>query len=169
MSLIKTQLYQSPVGILELGVIHDQLCLCNWLDKKNKHAIQRRLSKCFQASFTETPHPVSNAAIEQLDLYFMGQLKHFDLPLAFAGTPFQQQVWQTLLTIPYGETISYQQLAGKIKDKRASRAVANANAANALSILVPCHRVIGSSGQLTGYAGGLEAKDYLLKLERHPA
>lgn len=108
-------------------------------------------------------------AQRQFAAYFAGNLIDFDLPIAAKGTPFQQSVWQALNTIPYGETISYAELARRIGKPNASRAVGLANGANPLSIIVPCHRVIGANGALTGYGGGLEAKTFLLNLERRHA
>lgn len=104
-------------------------------------------------------------ATRQLQEYFGGWRKQFDLPLAMKGTAFQKEVWQELLKIPYGETISYGQLAQRIGKEKAVRAVGLANGRNPISIVVPCHRVIGSNGTLTGYGGGLENKEYLLRLE----
>jgi methylated-DNA-[protein]-cysteine S-methyltransferase len=101
---------------------------------------------------------------EQLDAYFAGELIRFDLPLHARGTPFEQRVWDALVTIPYGETVSYGELAGELGS--AARAVGRANARNPLAIVVPCHRVIGANGKLTGYAGGLDVKRALLELER---
>ena len=108
---------------------------------------------------------LERAAI-QLDEYFAGKRQTFDLPLSFAGTDFQKKVWNALLTIPYGKTISYGEMACMIGMPKAIRAVANANGANAISIFAPCHRVIGSDRSLTGYGGGLDVKEYLLKLEK---
>ena len=102
----------------------------------------------------------------QLKEYFAGQRHRFDLPLAPEGTPFQQRVWRALLDIPYGETISYGELASQIGQRSASRAVGLANGSNPLPIVIPCHRVIGSNGKLTGYGGGLPIKERLLALER---
>ena len=102
----------------------------------------------------------------QLRAYFNGELRHFDLPLAPRGTPFQLQVWQALQTIPYGETIAYAELANKVGRPNAARAVGAANGKNPLPIVIPCHRVIGSNGQLTGYAGGLHLNVALLSLEQ---
>lgn len=104
-------------------------------------------------------------ATRQLQEYFGGWRKQFDLPLAMSGTAFQKEVWRDLLKIPFGETISYGQLARRIGKEKAVRAVGLANGRNPLSIVVPCHRVIGSNGTLTGYGGGLENKEYLLRLE----
>jgi methylated-DNA-[protein]-cysteine S-methyltransferase len=102
----------------------------------------------------------------QLSEYFAGERRAFDLPLAPEGTPFQQRVWTALLDIPYGETISYGELASRIGRRSASRAVGLANGSNPLPIVIPCHRVIGSNGKLTGYGGGLPLKERLLALER---
>ncbi len=103
---------------------------------------------------------------EQLAEYFAGERQQFDVPLRLIGTPFQQRVWQALAQIPFGETISYAQLATRVGQPTASRAVGNANGRNPLSILVPCHRIVGASGKLTGYAGGLENKEWLLAWEQ---
>lgn len=105
-------------------------------------------------------------ATAQLRAYFGGELRQFDLPLAPDGTPFQQRVWRELLTIPYGRTITYGDLARRIGQPSASRAVGLANGANPISIVIPCHRVIGSDGKLTGYGGGLRNKEWLLGLEQ---
>lgn len=109
--------------------------------------------------------PLLQNTEQQLQEYFSGQRQQFDLPLHFIGTHFQRQVWQALLTIPYGETRSYLQIARQIGNEKSVRAVGAANGKNPISIVAPCHRVIGSSGKLTGFAGGLEAKAFLLQLE----
>jgi methylated-DNA-[protein]-cysteine S-methyltransferase len=105
---------------------------------------------------------------KQLAAYFGGRLRDFDLPLAPKGTPFQRAVWDALLTIPYGETTSYGELAHRLGKPEASRAVGLANGSNPIPIVIPCHRVIGSTGKLTGYGGGLDLKRRLLALERGP-
>ena len=105
-------------------------------------------------------------AIDQLEAYFKGELTEFDLKLNARGTHFQNKVWQQLLKIPYGETISYGELAKRIGNPKASRAVGMANGKNPISIIVPCHRVIGKNGSLTGFGGGIEAKKFLLDLEK---
>ena len=104
--------------------------------------------------------------IRQLQAYFAGELENFDLPLGPQGTPFQQKVWNELCRIPYGQTISYGELAKRIGNPNASRAVGLANGSNPIPIVIPCHRVIGSSGKLTGYGGGLPIKEKLLALEK---
>lgn len=106
--------------------------------------------------------------VTQLNAYFAGELKAFDLPLAPEGTPFQQTVWKALLEIPYGETASYLDIAKKLGDHKLTRAVGNANGKNPIAIVIPCHRIIGSNGKLTGYAGGMERKKKLLDLENPP-
>jgi methylated-DNA-[protein]-cysteine S-methyltransferase len=113
----------------------------------------------------EDPAPLRET-VRQLRAYFAGELREFDLALAPEGPAFHQRVWRELCNIPYGETISYGQLAGRIGSPNASRAVGRANGANPISIVIPCHRVIGSNGKLTGYGGGLPNKELLLGLER---
>ncbi|EJL6393485.1 methylated-DNA--[protein]-cysteine S-methyltransferase [Vibrio navarrensis] len=110
-------------------------------------------------------HPVLGLALTQLNEYFLGKRTQFDLPIAAKGTAFQMQVWQALTTIPYGETWSYQELANAVGNPKAVRAVGLANGKNPVSIVVPCHRVIGKNGKLTGYAGGIERKQWLLERE----
>ena len=113
----------------------------------------------------EGPTPLLEEAARQLEEYFAGQRKEFSLPLAPKGTEFQLRVWQALLQIPYGETRSYGELAAMVGNPKACRAVGGANHRNPISILIPCHRVVGTKGSLTGYAGGLNVKEFLLKLE----
>lgn len=114
----------------------------------------------------EAPTPVLEAAIEQLEAYFAGRLHEFDLPLAPEGTDFQQRVWKALTEVPYGATVSYSHIANRIGSPGAVRAVGAANGSNPVAIVVPCHRVIGANGSLTGYAGGIWRKERLLALER---
>lgn len=114
-------------------------------------------------------HPVLVAAVSQLAEYFAGDRRDFDLPLDPAGTEFQQAAWVALRSIPYGETVSYGQQAERMGDKRKARAVGAANGRNPISIIVPCHRVVGSTGALTGFAGGIDTKDWLLTHERRVA
>lgn len=109
--------------------------------------------------------PILIEAKQQLSEYFSGRRKQFDLPLAMEGTCFQKQVWEALLAIPYGETRSYKQIAESVGHPNAYRAVGMANHVNPIGIVVPCHRVVGSNGKLTGYAGGMEVKQFLLDLE----
>jgi len=115
----------------------------------------------------EQETPLLKQAIAQLKEYFAGARKTFDVPLSFKGTPFQAKDWKALLTIPYGETRSYKQIAELIGSPKACRAVGLANNRNPISIIIPCHRVIGSDGKLVGYGGGLDIKERLLALERN--
>jgi methylated-DNA-[protein]-cysteine S-methyltransferase len=119
-----------------------------------------------QEIFGEPDPEPFGAVIQQLAEYFAGRLTAFDVPMTMAGTDFQGRVWAALCDIPYGETISYGQLADRLGQPTASRAVGLANGKNPISIIVPCHRVVGSSGGLTGYGGGLERKQFLLDFER---
>jgi len=110
--------------------------------------------------------PVAKACIEELEAYFAGTLREFTVPIKLRSTDFRMRVWAALMTIPYGETISYKELAQRIGQPKAIRAVGGANHHNPISIIVPCHRVIGASGTLTGYGGGLGNKEFLLALEK---
>lgn len=135
--------------------------MCDWPVEKHR----KRLVRMLGAEFVEGSTPVIDRAIAQLDEYFAGSRCRFDIPLLLVGTPFQKSVWTELLAIPCATTVSYAELARRIGRPTAVRAVANSVGANALSIFVPCHRVIGADSSLTGYAGGLLAKNYLLNLE----
>lgn len=110
--------------------------------------------------------PVIKEALRQLDEYFAGKRKGFDLPLSPQGTAFQLKVWQALQTVPYGKTVSYKDIALQVGNAKACRAVGMANNRNPIAIVIPCHRIVGSSGKLVGYAGGLSLKEKLLKLEQ---
>jgi len=149
---------------LLLGAFDGRLCLCDW-EFPSRETVHRRLQRLLCASFEVGACDVADRAARQLDEYFAGRRKTFDVPLLLAGTEFQQSVWNALRRIPYGATLSYAALSERIDRPKAVRAVALANGANSLSIFVPCHRVIGSDRSLTGYAGGLAAKKYLLELE----
>ena len=162
---IITRKYESPCGTLMLGSFGDKLCLCDWQVEKHRNYVENRLCRILDAEFEEGTSAVIDNAILQLEEYFNGKRQEFDIPLLFVGTDFQKRVWNQLLSIPFGKTISYGEMARQIGKPKAVRAVANANGANSMSIFAPCHRVIGSDHTLTGYGGGLAAKEYLLKLE----
>jgi len=159
------QHYQSPYGELILGEYGGELCLCDWKYRKLRDQIDSRIQTGLGAEFEFRETELLIAAKSQLDEYFSKERTTFNLPLLFVGSDFQKTVWEKLLTIPFGKTTSYLELSRILGDEKAIRAVATANGANALSIIVPCHRVIGSDGNLTGYAGGLNAKQKLLQLE----
>ena len=164
-NIIKVKRYDSPCGVLLLGSFGDKLCLCDWQVEKHRGHVDRRLKRVLRAEFEEGTSEVIEKAASELDEFFAGKRKTFDVPLLFAGTDFQKNVWNELLKIPFGKTISYGEMAQHIGMPKAVRAVANANGANSLSIFAPCHRVIGSDRSLTGYGGGLPAKKFLLELE----
>lgn len=162
---IRVQYYQSPCGELILGSKGDALCLCDWQNEQRRQLIDRRIQKGLQVGYITAESEVIAKAIVQLDEYFERKRRTFDIPLLFVGTDFQKAVWNELLQVAYGTTESYATLSGRLGNAKAVRAVAAANGANALSIFVPCHRIIGSNHALTGYAGGLSAKQLLLELE----
>ncbi|MDE3273988.1 methylated-DNA--[protein]-cysteine S-methyltransferase [Pseudoalteromonas sp. SSM20] len=165
MSKIIITEYKSPVGELLIGSIDEQLCLCDWQNRKARSRVDKRISNGLKAEFIFAKSEFNKQVINQLEAYFAKELSEFSLPLKLVGTDFQQKVWQALMTIPFANTQSYGQLAQSMNMPSAVRAVANANGANAISIIVPCHRIIGSNGKLTGYAGGLDAKQRLLEIE----
>lgn len=164
-NIIRIKRYESPCGVLMLGSFGDKLCLCDWQVEKHRDQVDRRLKRILNAEFEEETSEVIEKAVEQLDEFFAGRRREFDVPLLFVGTDFQKTVWNELLKIPFGKTISYGEMARRIGMPKAVRAVANANGANSMSIFAPCHRVIGSDHSLTGYGGGLDAKRTLLELE----
>ena len=159
------QTIKTPMGELLLGSYAGKICLCDWRFRQQRTSIDSRLQKSLNANYQLGSCELIKQASLQLDEYFHTQRSIFSLPLLLQGTDFQISVWQALGKIPYAATISYLQLAKNINKPLAVRAVANANASNALSILIPCHRVINSNGELGGYAGGATAKEKLLKLE----
>jgi methylated-DNA-[protein]-cysteine S-methyltransferase len=156
------RLMPSPVGTLTLVASEAGLAAILW---ENDDPDRVRLG----TMTLDEAHPVLVETARQLAEYFAGQRQTFDLPLDFRGTDFQKQVWEQLLAIPFGETRSYGDLARAINRPKAYRAVGAANGKNPISIVAPCHRVIGTNGTLTGFAGGLEAKQVLLGLEGRPA
>jgi methylated-DNA-[protein]-cysteine S-methyltransferase len=149
---------QSPVGELILVARGTKLAAILW---ENERLNRVRLGPLEP----DGDHPTLKETERQLLEYFAGQRRRFELELDFAGTDFQVRVWQALLTIPFGETRSYRDIAIQIGQPTATRAVGAANGRNPISIIAPCHRVIGTSGSLTGFAGGLAAKQFLLSLE----
>jgi methylated-DNA-[protein]-cysteine S-methyltransferase len=149
---------QSPVGNLKLVASDQGLVAILWQNDKPSRV---RLNELVE----DTTHPILLDTERELGEYFAGKRRGFSVPLDMRGTAFQKNVWHALLAIPFGETRSYGQLAKQLGNPQAMRAVGAANGRNPISIIVPCHRVIGSSGKLTGFAGGLETKARLLSLE----
>ena len=150
---------ETPVGRLTLVASDKGLAAILWQNDPPGR-VRLRLDQ------EDDRHPVLLAAERQLNEYFAGTRTAFEIPLDMSGTDFQRQVWQALLRIPYGETRSYQEIAAELGRPTAARAVGAANGRNPLSIVAPCHRVVGASGALTGFAGGLDVKARLLALER---
>jgi len=150
-----TGYYASPIGLLEIVATSEAVVSVRFVNDLGKGEAPARPTTL-----------VLEEAIRQLDEYFQGKRREFELSYDFRGTPFQKRVWQALLEIPYGQTISYQELAAAIGNHKAVRAVGHANGRNPISIMAPCHRVIGKNGHLTGYGGGLERKEWLLNHER---
>ncbi len=149
----------SPVGELTLVADDRGLAAILWENDKPDRVRLGALTE-------RADHPILLETEQQLGEYFAGERRSFDVPLSFAGTDFQKRVWAALLAIPFGETRSYGEIADQLGAPGASRAVGAANGRNPISIIAPCHRVVGSTGKLTGFAGGLEAKAFLLDLER---
>lgn len=165
MNIIQTTRYLSPAGELAIGSYQGQICICDWTHGRNADAIGRQAIRHLDATLKDETSDVIAEAICQLDEYFSGRRHEFDIPVLLTGTDFQRSVRRVLMRIPYGTTVSYAEVARRIGKPAAVRAAASAIASNPVSILVPCHRVVGSDGSLTGYAGGLDAKRCLLTLE----
>ena len=156
----------TPLGEMLAVFGSKGLCLLEFVGQKHMKQEIMAVQKALRGQFIFQENEQTQLLRQELDLYFQGRLKVFTTPLETIGTAFQQQVWDTLLTIPYGETRSYKEQAQQLGNSKAIRAVAAVNGQNKVSILIPCHRVIGSDGKLTGYAGGLNRKQSLLALER---
>jgi AraC family transcriptional regulator of adaptative response/methylated-DNA-[protein]-cysteine methyltransferase len=162
---IATQSLETPVGSLVAGALSQGICLLDYSDRYTPEQIGAMLHRRFGQPVLATTSPLLERLRDELSRYFASMLTVFTVPLLPSGTLFQQRVWAELQCIPYGETISYSELAHRIGQPKAVRAVAQANGLNPISILIPCHRVIGKDGQLTGYSGGLWRKRLLLELE----
>lgn len=163
--MIYTQKLETPIGHMIAGVTDGGICLFDFEYRKMLPAIKKRVSDHINADYLEQEHKLHIELKEQVDEYFQGARTNFDLPLIFSGTDFQKKVWNALLEVPFGEKRTYMQQTRVLGDEKAIRAVARANGENCLAIIVPCHRVVGSNGALTGYAGGLKAKKWLLEHE----
>ncbi len=165
MKSIDIQYLKTDLGELLLGSFEGKLCLCDWRYRKMRQAVDERIKTGLQASFVLQSSDVIEDTKTQLLAYLRAECQTFTIPLLFVGTNFQKTVWHKLIEILFGKTETYIGLSTRLENPKAIRAVASANGANALSILVPCHRIIGSNGALIGYAGGLPAKQKLLELE----
>lgn len=165
-SLINIQYYKHPYAEFILGSYEEHLCLCDFRYRKMRASIDKRIQQGLKASFIEQNDEVLEQAKNQLEEFFLGQRSSFNMNLLHVGTEFQKLVWRALMDVDYGDTTTYRGLAIEIGKKAAIRAVASANGANALAIIVPCHRVLGSNNELVGYGGGLPLKRKLLEFEQ---
>ncbi len=167
MNQINIQYYKLGFTEFILGSFENKLCMLDFRYRKMRDSVDARMKKLLKAEYAERDDAVLKETRKQLDAYFTMERKTFDIPLLMVGTDFQKSVWEALLKIPYGKTASYLELSKILGNEKAVRAVANANGANAIGIIIPCHRIIGSNGSLTGYAGGLPLKKKLLELENN--
>lgn len=156
----------TPIGKMRIAATDEGICLFDFQYRRSIDTIVKRIETNLNSPFQEGKHPYFSLLETQINEYFAGERKEFDLPLHLVGTQFQKKVWEGLLQIPYGKTRSYKQQSIFLGNEKAIRAVAGANGENGIAIIIPCHRVIGEDGSLTGYGGGLQRKKWLLDLER---
>jgi AraC family transcriptional regulator of adaptative response/methylated-DNA-[protein]-cysteine methyltransferase len=165
-NVIYTYQISTPLGPMIAGAVKEGICLLEFTDRRGFETQLKVLQKRFEAPIVTSTTPLLEKLKKQLEEYFAGKRNKFDLPIAAHGSDFQKRVWKALQEIPHGETRSYKDQAIAIGNQKAVRAVAKANGENRIAIIIPCHRVIGSNGDLVGYAGGLERKKFMLDLER---
>ncbi len=163
-SPVRTRRLYTPLGEMLAGATDGGLCLLEFAHRKRFTAQMKSLQRFVGPPRTGS-HPLLDTLKNQLDEYFAGNRRRFDLPLLLAGTPFQEKVWRALRAVPYGETISYAELAGRVGSPGGGRAVGRANGDNRIAIVVPCHRIVRADGSPGGYSGGLDRKRRLLALE----
>lgn len=164
---LHAQIVPTPLGDMLAICSATGLCLLEFVGQARLDSEIRQIAQAKQGQILFQSNDLIKETIEQIQQYFSGSLKNFSVPLDFVGKDFQQRVWRILQTIPYGKILSYAEQAAKLSNPKAVRAVAAANGRNKISIIIPCHRVIGSNGKLTGYAGGLPRKQFLLELESY--
>jgi AraC family transcriptional regulator of adaptative response/methylated-DNA-[protein]-cysteine methyltransferase len=157
---------ESPIGKIIFGEYDGKICLLEFKSGSRVKNSLKFLSGHYEAKLTRRETPVLKQAKRQLNLYFSGNLDRFDLPLDYTGTGFQKSIWKQLKKIPYGKTVNYGWIAEKAGKPRATRAAGAAIGKNRIPIIIPCHRVIGKDGSLTGFGGGLKRKDWLLAHEK---
>lgn len=167
MNKINFQYYKTKIGELILGSFDKKLCLLDFRYRKMRTTVDNRIRNGLNAEFIEQDDKILEKTREQIDEYLNGGRNKFDIPLLMVGTDFQKNVWNAFMKVPYGATSTYLQLAKDINNEKAVRAVASANGANSIGLIIPCHRIIGSDGELVGYGGGLAVKKRLLKLEKN--
>jgi AraC family transcriptional regulator, regulatory protein of adaptative response / methylated-DNA-[protein]-cysteine methyltransferase len=164
--MITTTKIDTELGVMIAGAVDEGICLLEFSDRKMLNTEYKDLERYFKSSVQEGESIHFNNLRKQIKEYFEGNLKEFSIPLITPGTVFQQLVWKELLNIPYGTTRSYLEQSVALGKPESIRAVANANGMNRISIIIPCHRVIGSNGRLTGYGGGLKRKRWLIDHEK---
>ena len=165
-NIIKTPILETPIGKMFAASTNIGICLLMFYNRQTIKKNINTLEKMFDAQIIPSYNNYFETLSKELKEYFKNNLQTFTTPLHLKGTPFQMKAWKMLQTIPYAQTISYQEQAKLLNNPKAIRAVANANANNLISILIPCHRVIGKNGTLRGYAGGIDKKKFLLNLEK---
>ncbi len=165
-NILATSVIKTPLGDMFCAATSKGICLLSFFGQENLEKQIEKIQLFFEAEAIPAHNKYFECLQKELNEYFEGKLIDFTIPLQLLGTPFQQDVWKILRSIPYGETISYKEEAELLKKPNASRAVANANAKNMISILIPCHRIIQSNGKLGGYSGGIDKKYLLLELEK---
>lgn len=157
---------ESPIGPLLAAATNDGVCLLEFTDRRMLEAQFGTLRRRFKTALVPGENQHLRGLKKELEEYFAGTRKKFSVPLVFPGTPFQEQVWNQLLSIPYGATVSYEDIARRVGSPKAVRAVGTANGMNRIAVVIPCHRVVNKSGELGGYGGGLWRKKLLLALEK---
>ncbi len=165
MNTIELSYHKTIIGELIIGSFDDKICILDFRYRKMRNTVDNRIKKGLNADFVEAENNIITKTKIQIDKYLQGEIKEFDIPILMVGSDFQKQVWTALMKIPYGKTVSYLDLAKSINKAKAVRAVASANGANSIALIIPCHRVIASNGKLGGYGGGLTTKRKLLKIE----
>ncbi len=157
--------HKTEIGELIIGSFEEKICLVGFCCHKKRTAVYNRIKKRLNADFEQKEDKIIKETKVQIDEYLQGDRKEFNVPVLLLGTDFQKQVWNELKNVAYGKTASYLDIAKRINNPKAVRAAASANGANAISLIIPCHRIIESNGGLGGYGGGLTAKKRLLKME----
>ena len=166
MNIINFQYYKTKIGELILGSFGNKLCLLDFRYRRMRTTVDNRLKRELNAEYLEQDSSVLKETRKQIDEYLIGERIEFEIPILMVGSDFQKQVWSALIDVNYGEVATYLDLAKNIDNEKAVRAVASANGANSIGLIIPCHRIIGSNGDLVGYGGGLPIKKRLLNLEK---
>ena len=166
MNTINIQYYKTKIGELILGSFENKLCLLDFRYRRMRTSVDNRLKRELNAEYIEQDTNVLKETRKQIDEYLSGERVEFTIPILMVGSDFQKQVWNALISVNYGEVATYLDLAKNINNEKAVRAVASANGANSIGLIIPCHRIIGSDGDLVGYGGGLQVKKRLLNLEK---